>query len=243
MADAAPAKDPILDIRVRWRAGQLLLGLAGVLTLVAFLRPLGPWSPAWLKAAFALTIGVGVSAAAFLASLRGRKPADPGAQHFLFGQEWQPDKGRVLFGGRHSRAGQYQRSVAQRHLGELARIARRQFHPQKKTALRQAKLPIGKGFAEQPGHEIAPRLQLVAAQEADLIDGGEQPHGNGLGQKRRTEIVGALEAGQPFDDRLGRAHPPGSQSRPRQFAQRPDREHWRGRRIGGYQRRGWTVQC
>ena len=51
------------------------------------------------------------------------------------------------------------------------------------------------------------------AQEADLIDGGEQPHGNGLGQKRRTEIVGALEAGQPFDDRRGRAHPPGPTSR------------------------------
>src|SRR4029453_12432579 len=72
---------PILDIRVRWRAGQLLLGLAGVLTLVAFLRPLGHWSPAWLKAAFALTIGVGVSTAAVLASLRGRKPADTIALH------------------------------------------------------------------------------------------------------------------------------------------------------------------
>ncbi|HVQ27916.1 MAG TPA: hypothetical protein VMV01_22195, partial [Planctomycetota bacterium] len=81
MAETAAPKDPILDIRVRWRAGQLLLGLAGVLTLVAFLRPLGPWSPAWLKAAFALTIGVGVSAAAFLASLRGRKPADTIALH------------------------------------------------------------------------------------------------------------------------------------------------------------------
>jgi diguanylate cyclase (GGDEF)-like protein len=81
MADAAPAKDPILDIRVRWRAGQLLLGLAGVLTLVAFLRPLGHWSPAWLKAGFALTIGTSVSAAAFLASLRGRKPADTIALH------------------------------------------------------------------------------------------------------------------------------------------------------------------
>ena len=81
MAEPAAPKDPILDIRVRWRAGQLLLGLAGVLTLVALLRPLAPWSPSWLKAADALAIALGVSAAAFLASLRGRKPADTVALH------------------------------------------------------------------------------------------------------------------------------------------------------------------
>src|SRR4029453_14729873 len=76
MAETAAPKDPILDIRVRWRAGQLLLGLASVLTLVAFLRPLGPWSPARLKAGFAPPVALGVSAAAFRASRRGRKPAD-----------------------------------------------------------------------------------------------------------------------------------------------------------------------
>ena len=81
MADPAGPKDPILDIRIRWRAGQVLLGLAGVLTLVALVRPLAPWSPSWLKAADALAIALGVSAAAFLASLRGRKPADTVALH------------------------------------------------------------------------------------------------------------------------------------------------------------------
>jgi len=81
MAETAAPKDPIVDIRVRWRAGQLLLGLAGLLTLVAFLRPLGRWSPGWLMAGYALTVGLSVSAAAFLASLRGRKPADTVALH------------------------------------------------------------------------------------------------------------------------------------------------------------------
>ncbi len=71
----------MLDIRVRWRAGQVLLGLAGFLTLTALLRPLAAWSPGWLKAADALAIGLGVSAAAFLASLRGRKLAETVALH------------------------------------------------------------------------------------------------------------------------------------------------------------------
>ena len=73
MSDSAQPKDPVLDIRVRWRVGQVLLGLAGALTLVAFARPLEPWSPGWLKAACALLLGLGVTAAALLASLRGRK--------------------------------------------------------------------------------------------------------------------------------------------------------------------------
>ena len=81
MAEPAPPKDPILDIRVRWRAGQVLLGLAAALTLVAFLRPLQAWSPAWLKAGDALAIALGVTTAAFLASLRGRKLAETVALH------------------------------------------------------------------------------------------------------------------------------------------------------------------
>ncbi len=48
---------------------------------------------------------------------RGRKPADSGTQRVLLGQERQPDKGGVLFGSRHCRAGRDRRSVAQRHPG------------------------------------------------------------------------------------------------------------------------------
>ena len=81
MADPEPPRDPILDIRVRWRAGQVLLALSALLTLVALLRPLEAWSPGWLKAADALAIGLGVSAAALLASLRGRKLAETVALH------------------------------------------------------------------------------------------------------------------------------------------------------------------
>jgi diguanylate cyclase (GGDEF)-like protein len=73
MPEPRPPADPVLDIRVRWRAGRVLLGLAGVLTLLALARPLAPWSPGWLKAGFSLAVGLGVSSAALLASLRGRK--------------------------------------------------------------------------------------------------------------------------------------------------------------------------
>jgi hypothetical protein len=81
MADSAGPKDPVLDIRVRWRAGQVLLGLAGFMTLVALARPLLAWSPDWLKAFHALALGLGVSAAALLASLRGRKRPETIALH------------------------------------------------------------------------------------------------------------------------------------------------------------------
>ena len=76
MAEPHPPAEPVLDIRVRWRAGQVLLALAGVLTLVALLRPLAEWSPDWLKSADALLLGLGVTASALLASLRGRKRAE-----------------------------------------------------------------------------------------------------------------------------------------------------------------------
>ena len=81
MADPAPPADPVLDIRVRWRVGQVLLGFAGALTLVACVRPLEPWSPGWLKAADALLLGLGVTTSALLASLRGRKLPETLALH------------------------------------------------------------------------------------------------------------------------------------------------------------------
>ena len=84
MVDPRPPADPVLDIRVRWRAGKVLLGLAATLTLVALVRPLAPWSPDWLKAADALLLGLGVTTAALLASLRGRKlPETLALQAFL----------------------------------------------------------------------------------------------------------------------------------------------------------------
>jgi diguanylate cyclase (GGDEF)-like protein len=78
---APPPRDPVLDIRVRWRAGQVLLGFASVMALVALSRPLAAWSPAWLKAGGALALGLGVSTAALLASLRGHKQPETIAFH------------------------------------------------------------------------------------------------------------------------------------------------------------------
>jgi two-component system cell cycle response regulator len=84
MADLPPPKDPVLDLRVRWRLGQVLLGAAALLTLVALARPLEPWSPSWAKGASALLLGLGVTTSALLASLRGRKlPETLALQAFL----------------------------------------------------------------------------------------------------------------------------------------------------------------
>ena len=62
-----------MDIRLRWRAGQVALGVALLLAVVALTRPLAPGgaSPRF-RLAFIVLLGVGVSAAALLASLRGR---------------------------------------------------------------------------------------------------------------------------------------------------------------------------
>jgi diguanylate cyclase (GGDEF)-like protein len=62
-----------VDIRLRWRAGQVALGVALLLAVVALTRPLAPGgaSPRF-RLAFIVLLGVGVSAAALLASLRGR---------------------------------------------------------------------------------------------------------------------------------------------------------------------------
>ncbi len=73
MADPPSPAEPVLDIRVRWRAGRVALGFAGFLTLLALVRPLAESSPIWLRAADALLLGFGVTASAFLASLKGRK--------------------------------------------------------------------------------------------------------------------------------------------------------------------------
>jgi diguanylate cyclase (GGDEF)-like protein len=81
MAESPAPPEPVLDIRVRWRAGQVLLALAGVLTVAALLRPLAVWSPDWLKATDALLLGMGVTSSALLASLRGRKRAESLALH------------------------------------------------------------------------------------------------------------------------------------------------------------------
>ncbi|HVR69405.1 MAG TPA: sensor domain-containing diguanylate cyclase [Vicinamibacteria bacterium] len=73
--DASPPapRGPLLDIRLRWRAGQAALGLAVLLAVVALTRPLAPGgaSPRF-RLAFIVLLGLGVSAAALLASLRGR---------------------------------------------------------------------------------------------------------------------------------------------------------------------------
>jgi diguanylate cyclase (GGDEF)-like protein len=68
-----PPAEAVLDLRTRWRAGQVWLGLAAFLTLVALVRPLWPSSPSWLKGAYALSLAMGVVGAALLASLRGSK--------------------------------------------------------------------------------------------------------------------------------------------------------------------------
>ena len=68
----SPDHGPILDLRVRWRAGQVVLAAAAVMTAVALLRPLAPGSSPRLRLAVTLVLGLGVAASALLASLRSR---------------------------------------------------------------------------------------------------------------------------------------------------------------------------
>ncbi len=84
MAEPKPPADPVVDIRVRWRAGQVALGLAAALSLVALWRPLWPARPGWLKGGYALLLASGVIGSALLASLRGsRRPEALSLQGFL----------------------------------------------------------------------------------------------------------------------------------------------------------------
>jgi len=61
---------------VRWRAGQVALGLAAAFTLLAFFRPLAAATSPYLKLAHAVGVGLGVTASALLASLKGRGRAE-----------------------------------------------------------------------------------------------------------------------------------------------------------------------
>src|SRR5262245_6509294 len=70
-------KGPFLDARHRWRAGQVALGLAAVLTLVAFTRPLRAVSSPRVQLVTALALGLGIAGTALLASLKGRSRAEP----------------------------------------------------------------------------------------------------------------------------------------------------------------------
>ncbi|HET7291227.1 MAG TPA: sensor domain-containing diguanylate cyclase [Vicinamibacteria bacterium] len=74
MAEGAP---PFFDVRARWRAGRIALIVAGLVGAVALLRPLERGlGPGWLRLAIVLVLGIGLSATAFLASLRGRGPLE-----------------------------------------------------------------------------------------------------------------------------------------------------------------------
>ena len=75
-AAAASRGGPVLDIRVRWRAGQVALGLAVLLTFAALARPLAPGGPPWLKLLATLGLGLGVAGSALLTSLKGRGQAE-----------------------------------------------------------------------------------------------------------------------------------------------------------------------
>ena len=69
-------RGPILDLRVRWRAGQVVLAAAAAMAAVALLRPLAPGASPRLRLAVTLLLGLGVAAAALLASLRSRGAAE-----------------------------------------------------------------------------------------------------------------------------------------------------------------------
>jgi diguanylate cyclase (GGDEF)-like protein len=80
MAEPEPA-DPLIDLRTRWRAGQALLAAAGLLTLVAFARPLAATHAGWLRGGDALLLAIGIFASALLTLLRGSRRPEALALH------------------------------------------------------------------------------------------------------------------------------------------------------------------
>ncbi|PYQ13092.1 MAG: hypothetical protein DMF80_16340, partial [Acidobacteria bacterium] len=63
-------------MRVRWRAGQAALVVAGLLAVAACWRPLAPGAPPRLRIAATLLLVLGLAASGLLASLRGRGRAE-----------------------------------------------------------------------------------------------------------------------------------------------------------------------
>jgi diguanylate cyclase (GGDEF)-like protein len=78
LAAMAPSSGPWVDLRLRWRAGLLAVVWAGLLAVVALLRPLASEgaSPG-LRLSVTLALGLGVAGSALLASLKGRGQAAP----------------------------------------------------------------------------------------------------------------------------------------------------------------------
>ena len=67
-------RGPILDLTVRWRAGQVILAVAGIMAVLGLMRPLAPGASPRLRLAVTLVLGLGVAASALLSSLRSRGP-------------------------------------------------------------------------------------------------------------------------------------------------------------------------
>jgi diguanylate cyclase (GGDEF)-like protein len=80
---ASPTSRPLLGLPTRWRLGQVLFGLAGVLAATALARPLSSDRPLWLRATVLLLLAAGLALSALLTSLRGRGTADPLALYAL----------------------------------------------------------------------------------------------------------------------------------------------------------------
>ena len=70
------APGPLLDLRVRWKAGRAALIAAGLLTALATFRPLAPGAAPRTRLAVSLVLGLCVAGTAFLASLKGRGRAE-----------------------------------------------------------------------------------------------------------------------------------------------------------------------
>ncbi len=71
-----PPTGPLVDLRLRWRAGRVAALCAAVMALAALARPLGPAASPRVRLAASVALGLGVAASTFLASLKGRGRAE-----------------------------------------------------------------------------------------------------------------------------------------------------------------------
>lgn len=82
-SDEAPARGPVFEAKLRWRTGRILLAFSLSLAVAFVWRPLRPESHIALRVAAALALAAGVSASAFLVSLRGRRRPEQLALYLL----------------------------------------------------------------------------------------------------------------------------------------------------------------
>ena len=121
--------------------------------------------------------------------------------------------------------------MAQRGLGQHAAVDPvRQPDPQGQSAIRDRPVPLGQASTERAGQCLVAGAQPVTAPLDDIVVLGVEQRGqHRLAERLASQVGGGLNRGEPADQPLARADPPGAQTAPVQLGDRPDRDQVRQR--------------